>query len=287
MKDTFYFSHDYNARVDDKIKQLIRKHGMLGYGIFWAIIEDLYNNANALRSDCEGIAFEFRVDEKTVKSILFDFDLFVFKGDFFGSMSIQKRLDERNTKSIKAKESAKYRWAKDANAKRTQCERIENECDRNAIKERKGKDIKESNKEIPQSEISPPKNIIDKIVECFAEEYEKSRNLKYYITNKGKESSAAGKLLQIFKNKYPDHDTEKMILSMKNYFVMCLGIHEDNFIHDNLNLSLIINKFNEINNILKNGKSRRINTPATTDEQLITNVFAGIERGLRDKHIQG
>ena len=42
-KETFYFSHDYNARNDIKIKKLILKHGFCGYGIFWAIIEDLYN----------------------------------------------------------------------------------------------------------------------------------------------------------------------------------------------------------------------------------------------------
>ena len=45
-KDTFYFSHDYNARNDEKIKMLIRKHGMIGYGVFWAIVEDLYNIKN-------------------------------------------------------------------------------------------------------------------------------------------------------------------------------------------------------------------------------------------------
>lgn len=77
MKDTFYFSHDYNSRTDDKIKRLIRKHGMLGYGIFWAIIEDLYNNANAMRTDYEGIAYELRTTENIVESIIKDFDLFL------------------------------------------------------------------------------------------------------------------------------------------------------------------------------------------------------------------
>jgi len=43
-KDTYYFSHDYNCRNDEKIKRLLRKHGMCGYGIFWSIVEDLYNN---------------------------------------------------------------------------------------------------------------------------------------------------------------------------------------------------------------------------------------------------
>lgn len=139
-KDTFYFSHDYNSRADEKIKLLIRRHGILGYGIFWAIIEDLYNNANALRTDYEGIAYDLRVDIKIVKSVINDFDLFIIKDDFFGSFSVQRRLEDRNAKSKKASDSANYRWNKskdDANAMRTQ-------CDSNAIKERKGKEIKET-----------------------------------------------------------------------------------------------------------------------------------------------
>jgi len=136
MKDTFYFSHDYNARADEKIKLLIRKHGIQGYGIYWSIIEDLYNNANALRMDCEGIAFDLRVEEKVVKSIIEDFDLFIIEGEDFGSMSVQRRLDERDAKSRKARDSAKKRWNKDANALPTHSER-------NAIKERKGKESKE------------------------------------------------------------------------------------------------------------------------------------------------
>jgi uncharacterized protein DUF4373 len=135
MKDTFYFSHDYNTRTDEKIKLLIRKHQMSGYGIFWAIIEDLYNNANALRLDYEGISFDLHTDEKTVKSIIEDFELFVIKDGFFGSFSVEKRLDERNEKSKKAQASAHKRWGNDANALRPK-------SDSNAIKERKGKEKK-------------------------------------------------------------------------------------------------------------------------------------------------
>lgn len=133
-KDTFYFSHDYNVRNDEKIKRLIRKHGMQGYGVFWAIIEDLYNNANALRTDYDGIAYDLRSDSDVIKSVINDFDLFIFDGDFFGSSSVQQRLEQRNTKSESARKSASYRW-KNANALQTQSEG-------NAKKERKGKEIK-------------------------------------------------------------------------------------------------------------------------------------------------
>jgi hypothetical protein len=135
-KDTFYFSHDYNSRNDEKIKFLLRKHGITGYGLFWAIIEDLYNNANALRTDYDGIAFDYRIDTDIVKSVINDFDLFVFDSETFGSLSVQKRLDERDTKSVKARQSASKRWT-NANAMRTQ-------CDGNAIKESKGKEKKEN-----------------------------------------------------------------------------------------------------------------------------------------------
>jgi len=149
MKDTYYFSHDYNSRQDEKIKRLIMKHGLLGYGIFWAIVEDLYNNANALQTDYERIAFELRVDESIIKSIINDFKLFVFNEDTFGSLSVEKRLNQRNEKSDKARNSANKRWEKinnNANALQTQ-------SDSNAIKEIKVKEIKSKENKIKKNKI--------------------------------------------------------------------------------------------------------------------------------------
>jgi hypothetical protein len=75
-----------------------------------------------------------------VKSIVNDFGLFQIEDGYFGSKSIERRIDERNNKSAKARESAYKRW-NNANAMPTQCEG-------NAIKERKGKEKKgEENKE--------------------------------------------------------------------------------------------------------------------------------------------
>jgi hypothetical protein len=142
-KDTFYFSHDYNARTDEKIKRLIRKHGMAGYGIFWAIVEDLYNNANALQADYEGIAFDLHTSPDTVESIVNDFDLFVFDGDVFGSLSVERRLNERNEKSISAQKAAHIRWEK----AKLYADAMRLHSDSNAIKERKGKEKKEIEEE--------------------------------------------------------------------------------------------------------------------------------------------
>lgn len=137
-KDTFYFSHDYNVRNDIKIKKLINKHGFLGYGLFWAIIEDLYNNTNVLPMDYECIAFDLRTNPDVVKSIINDFDLFIIENDTFGSLSVERRLTERNEKSIKARESVLKRWNKEK--KNTNV--LRTNYDSNTIKESKIKENK-------------------------------------------------------------------------------------------------------------------------------------------------
>ena len=143
-KETFYFSHDYNARSDGKIKKLIVKHGFAGYGLYWAIVEDLYQNANALQTDYDCIAYDMRTDAKTVKSIIEDFELFEIQDGYFGSLSIQRRIEERDAKSQKARESAFFRWNKnktDANAMQTHSEG--NAIKDSIIKDNKENDIKE------------------------------------------------------------------------------------------------------------------------------------------------
>lgn len=214
-KDTFYFSHDYNSRNDEKIKFLIRKHGMLGYGIFWAIIEDLYNNANALRNDYEGIAYDFRVDTNIIKSIITEFDLFVFDNNTFGSLSVQKRLDERDSKSIKARQSASKRWD-NANAKQSQ-------SISNAIKEIKGKEskVKESKVKVSRQTLFSESQFIDKEIfkaAFIGTQYEEA-NFEYYY--------------EVIKN-WSDSKGEKKldwIATAKNW--MARDLKDGKFVHIN------------------------------------------------------
>lgn len=198
-KDSFYFSHDYNARSDPKIKRLLAKHGLVGYGIYWAIIEDLYNNANALPTDYDVIAFDLRVDEITIKSIINDFDLFQISGEYFGSFSVERRLNQRQDKSLKAKESALLRWRKannkpsekDANALPSQ-----SEC--NAIKERKGNKRKE-------------KEIIDIYpFEDFWNDYDKKRGEIEKIKSKwAKLTNEEKELIKLYIPKYKTAQPDK------------------------------------------------------------------------------
>jgi hypothetical protein len=131
MKQEF-FSHDLHGRNDGKLQRVLMKHGLKGIGAFWCIIEMLYENEGVLmRTECERIAFELRVDCDFILSMIDDFDLFQNDGDVFYSNSVLNRLETINAKRDKAKKSAEIRWGY-ANALRTQ-------SDGNAVKESKEK----------------------------------------------------------------------------------------------------------------------------------------------------
>ncbi len=144
---TYYFSHDYNVRSDYKIKRLISTHGYLGYGIYWALVEDLYNNSNRLLTDYKIIARDLNCDEKIVKSVVEDFNLFVIRDNEFYSDSIARRLKEIQKKRKILQKNAKMRWQKNnANAMQLQSKSnaiaMQKQCNKKKRKENKRKENK-------------------------------------------------------------------------------------------------------------------------------------------------
>lgn len=136
--ESYYFSHDYNSRNDRKMVALLRKHGVAGVGVYWPVVEMLYEEGGYLMlSECDRIAFELHVKTELVQSVVTNFELFRNDGTRFWSESALRRLDERKVKSEKARSSAQKRWNQDANA-------LPTDSEGNAIKERKGKKGKES-----------------------------------------------------------------------------------------------------------------------------------------------
>jgi hypothetical protein len=115
MKDAYYFSHDGNARNDEKLLAVRMKYGWEGYGLFWAIIEKLRESSNYILSkDYNLISFDLRTDASTIKSIIEDFGLFLFTEDekCFYSERLKNSMDYKESKSIKARESISKRWDK-------------------------------------------------------------------------------------------------------------------------------------------------------------------------------
>ena len=119
-----YFPHDYNPTGDPNITKLLRCHGNLGYGIFWRIVERLYQAEGLHEADYDLISYAIQDDDKKIKSIVEDFGLFYRKGKHFGSHSVDRRLEKRRDKSEKSKRAANARHASaehpqsDSNAKK-------------------------------------------------------------------------------------------------------------------------------------------------------------------------
>lgn len=138
---------------------------MQGYGLYWCLVEMLYEEGGWLNlKDIEDIAYDVRVDTSVIESLVRDFDLFFVEGERFSSNAVLARLKVIEEKSSKAARSARARWSQseqnanvgqtqsegnanaltnDANALQDDANAYISECDGNAIKEKKRKEIKE------------------------------------------------------------------------------------------------------------------------------------------------
>lgn len=147
MKDTFFFPHDFGARNDPKLQNVLMEYGCEGLGVFWCVVEQIYEQGGVLSlSNCKSIAFALHVEIKVVESVVNNFGLFENDGETFWSASINTRLNKRAEITQKRKNAAMNRWNKpqnDANAPTKNA----NAKHCNAIKEneRKEKENKENN----------------------------------------------------------------------------------------------------------------------------------------------
>jgi hypothetical protein len=109
MKDAYYFSHDSNARNDQRLMKLRMKYGPEGYGIYFMIIEILRDTEDYKLhiSDVQSICFDIRDDEEKVLDVLKNYSLFEFEGDYFHSKSLTRRMDKLDRIKEKRRESGK------------------------------------------------------------------------------------------------------------------------------------------------------------------------------------
>ena len=156
MKETFYFAHDYNARNDPKLQNVLFDLGVEGIGVFWCIIEQLYEQGGKLPLHyCKSIAFALHVDFKCVERLVNDYGLFKNDGENMWSESVLNRLNRRTEVSEKRKLAALARWRQGIeNQSQTQspanygqiadnARRMQMQSTSNANAGHKGKEIKE------------------------------------------------------------------------------------------------------------------------------------------------
>lgn len=133
-KNTNFFPHDFNARHDNKLVKLRLVMGMNGIGIYWSLIEMLYEQGGEISlSDIDFIAKDWRVKKQKIEEVLQNFELFLNNSEVFWSESVNRRLKKIESKSIKASESASKRWSNDANALQTQSEGNANKVNKSKV----------------------------------------------------------------------------------------------------------------------------------------------------------
>ena len=107
-KDAYYFSHDSNARNDQRLMKVRMQYGMEGYGVYFGIIEILREQKDYTLTfdDIDSISFDLRVDKEKIEDIVENYDLFEIKGHtMFYSKSLMRRmlaLDEKRQKLASA-----------------------------------------------------------------------------------------------------------------------------------------------------------------------------------------
>lgn len=131
-----YFSHDYDAREDEKVIDMMAEMGWAGYGLFWAVVELLYKNGGRMRTQYNRIAFALNSHPDQIQQLIENYELFQIRKGFFYSKSVNKRLKKRNEKSEVARANAYKGWEK------RHAKALQDESGSNAIKE--SKQIKES-----------------------------------------------------------------------------------------------------------------------------------------------
>ena len=257
-----YFSHDSNARNSDKILPLRMSLSAEGYGIYFMILERLREEPDYMSiKDYNMLAFDFRVGTDKVKSVIENFGLFSFTDDGkrFYSESFTRRMDKKDEKSVKARESAIIRWEKE----KDKCERNANASKNDAIKEKERKGKNSNKKEV---------DFLSKIITAFQYSYFEIFGISYVVMSVGKERAAASKLVEEYKKKYPDAKTEQVIAGLSDYFKQCCRV-PDEWLRKNMSLPIIVSKFNEINNHINNAKDKRNNKSGDNLEAIINAVY--------------
>ena len=155
MKDTFYFSHDYEPTSDPKIQAMLGQFGAIGYGLYWRIIEMLHSdNEHKLQKKQYiylALAQQMLIDVEQVTTFIEQcinvFELLESDQNNFWSDRVNRNIEIRNINSANKSKAGKI--SAEMRKKATGVEQVLTGVQQNPTKERKGKERKEKkNKEV-------------------------------------------------------------------------------------------------------------------------------------------
>ncbi|PNE28133.1 hypothetical protein BHU09_08680 [Tannerella sp. oral taxon 808] len=169
MCKKIYFSHDCDARNDERVTRLRIRYGAAGYGIYFMLLELLQAAPEyTLETDYKALAFDLRVPACRIKTIVEQSGLFVVIDDgrrFYSErlardMGEQEKLEQRRAEA--ARIGAEARWNAPEGmriASKTHANRIENVCESHseaacAKTEKEKEEEREKEKDFPP--LIPP-----------------------------------------------------------------------------------------------------------------------------------
>ena len=109
--NTYYFPHDFGARNDPKLLNVLMEQGLAGIGAYWCVIESLYEEGGELPLlSCRNIAFSLHCETSLIERLVRDFDLFENDGVKFWSKTVNARICKRMELAQKRREAIAKRW---------------------------------------------------------------------------------------------------------------------------------------------------------------------------------
>ena len=136
MKDLPYITHDFGARNDPKLMDLQMDMGGQGLGIFWCLVEMLWENGGTIPANYKSIAFALRwCKPAEVEKVVTGYGLFEVSDGAISSHSATARINEMRTKfgarSESSRKANEARWGKRSQSERN-ADGIRTDSERNA-----------------------------------------------------------------------------------------------------------------------------------------------------------
>lgn len=138
MKDIPYLTHDLGARNDPKLIELQIDMGGKGLGLYWCIVEMLWENGGYLPAKYKNIAFSLPwATAEDVEHVVTGFGLFEVDGERFWSKAALERIEEKRTKFGKISQArsnaAHARWNRAREEQNAEAEQMDCSCSANAV----------------------------------------------------------------------------------------------------------------------------------------------------------
>lgn len=118
-KESYYFSHDSNARNDVKVIKLRRQLGLEGYGLYWCLIEMLRDTPEYKLpiTSIDDIAFSLNISKEKVDTVINNYELFIVDSEKFFSERLIRNMEKYTQTKARLSEAGKAGMANRYNKK--------------------------------------------------------------------------------------------------------------------------------------------------------------------------